>query len=110
MEIRDIAVALLMAAGVFFFALGTLGLWRFPDVYSKAHATTKCDTLGCGLILMGLVLRMGFTMASVKLFLIIGFIWVTNSTAAHAIGKAAYTRQYPLTPGTRSWNYRGKGE
>lgn len=110
MEILDIIVVFLMVSGVFFFAVGTLGLWRFPDVFSRAHASTKCDTLGCGLIMLGLVLRMGFSLSSVKLFLIVGFVWLTNATAAHVIGKAAFTRNYPMASGTRKWNYQGKGE
>jgi|SRR5690554_1784440 len=110
MDIRDILVLVLMAGGVFFFAIGTLGLWRFPDVFSRAHASTKCDTLGCGLILLGLVLRMGISRASLELALIIGFIWITNATAAHLIGKAAYRNDYPMTPGTFKWNFQDKGE
>lgn len=110
MDFLDYIVAFLLVAGVFFFSVGTLGLWRFPDVFSRAHASTKCDTLGCGLILLGLALRTGLTASTVKLILIIGFVWVTNATAAHVIGKAALYRGYPMTAGTRKWNYRGKGD
>jgi len=109
-DILDILIILLMVSGVFFFAVGTLGLWRFPDVYSRAHASTKCDTLGCGLILLGLILRMGFTLPSLKLVLIVGLVWLTNATAAHVIGKAAFNRDYPMVQGTYRWNYQGKGE
>lgn len=110
MGILDYLFGFLLIAGVFFFGVGTLGLWRFPDVFARAHASTKCDTLGCGLILLGLTLRMGISASTIKLILIVGFVWVTNATAAHVIGKAAFNRGYPMTEGTRRWNYRGKGE
>lgn len=104
------AIGVLMVLGVFFFAVGTIGLWRFPDVYSRAHATTKCDTLGAGLILIALALRLGFDAATLKLFVIVALVWITNATAAHVIGKSAYKSQYPMTGGTYKWNYHGKGE
>lgn len=105
----DVLVLVLMASGVFFFAVGTIGLWRFPDVFARAHATTKCDTLGAGLILLALALRLGFCQSSLKLMVIIVLVWVTNATAAHIIGRAAYRNQYPMVRGTRRWTYQGKG-
>jgi multicomponent Na+:H+ antiporter subunit G len=106
----DVAVMFLMLAGVFFFGVGTLGLWRFPDVFCRAHASTKCDTLGCGLVLLGLAVRTGFTLTSLKLALIVGFIWLTNATAAHVIGRTAFKGNYPKVAGTVKWNYSGRGE
>lgn len=107
---KDIVVVILMVAGTFFFAMGTLGLWRFPDVFSRAHASTKCDTLGCGLILLSMVVRSGFSLASLKMLLIIGFIWLTNATAAHVIGNTALKQGYSMLKETRTWIYRGRGE
>ena len=66
---------------------------RMPDAFSKMHATTKCDTLGAGLALLSLMVNHGFHIVSVKLILIITFIWLTNPTAAHIIAKAEYNRQ-----------------
>ena len=57
-------------------------------VLTRMHATTKCDTLGAGLIVVGVVLYLGFTLASLKALLILAFIWLTNPTAAHIIAKA----------------------
>jgi multicomponent Na+:H+ antiporter subunit G len=82
--------SLMIAAGLFFVIIGTIGLLRMPDLYTRMHATTKCDTLGAGLILMGLAVYQGVHWTSLKLLLIIWFVWTTNPTAAHAIGRAAY--------------------
>lgn len=44
----------LLSLGVFFFAAGSIGLIRFPDVFSRLHAVTKADTLGLGFLVLGL--------------------------------------------------------
>lgn len=86
--IRELLSFTLMVGGLFFFFVGTVGLIRLPDVLTRMHATTKCDTLGAGLIVLGVVLYLGFTFASLKALLILAFIWLTNPTAAHIIAKA----------------------
>jgi len=82
--------AVFLFAGLFFFAAGTLGLLRFPDVFTRMHATTKCDTLGAGLMLTGLMFFPGDIFLRLKLLLIIAFIWLTNPTAAHYIARGVY--------------------
>ncbi len=84
---------IMLLIGSFFFLVGTIGLIRMPDVYSKMHATTKCDTLGAGFIMAGLMLLTGFSGVTIKLLLIIVFIWLTNPTAAHIIAKANYRKK-----------------
>lgn len=93
MILNIVAIALLIG-GSFFFLVGTVGLIRLPDAFTRMHATTKCDTLGAGLILVSLMLYQGFNMISLKLFIILLFIWLTNPTAAHIIAKAAYNSQH----------------
>ncbi|NLC12299.1 MAG: monovalent cation/H(+) antiporter subunit G [Firmicutes bacterium] len=91
--------SLLIILGIFFFCVGVIGLLRFPDVYTRLHATTKCDTLGAGLVLLGLALQTNFFTA-IKLLLLIIFIWLTNPTGAHIIAKVAYLRNTPMTEGS----------
>ncbi len=90
--IQGIIVVLLTLGGAFFFLVGTLGLIRMPDVYCRMHATTKCDTLGAGLALLALMVYKGLSIVSLKLLLVIVFIWLTNPTAAHIISKAEYNK------------------
>jgi multicomponent Na+:H+ antiporter subunit G len=87
--ILDLGSIICLAGGLFFLFVGTLGLLRLPDVYCRLHATTKCDTLGAGLVLLSLLLQSGAAVA-VKLGIIILFILITNPTAAHVIARAAY--------------------
>ncbi|ROR72970.1 cation:proton antiporter [Bogoriella caseilytica] len=55
----DLATAVLVLAGAFFFTAGTAGLIRFPGVRNKLHALTKADNLGLGLVLAGVALHLG---------------------------------------------------
>ncbi len=75
--------------GLFFLAVATIGLLRLPDIYNRLHATTKCDTLGAGLVLLSLALQSELAVA-IRLALLIIFIVITNPTAAHVIARAAY--------------------
>jgi multicomponent Na+:H+ antiporter subunit G len=92
----NIISSVLIFFGVFFFAVGVIGLLRLPDVYTRLHATTKCDTLGAGLILLGLFLQ-GNIFIAIKLLLIIILLWIANPTAAHVIAKASYYSGIPMT-------------
>jgi multicomponent Na+:H+ antiporter subunit G len=92
----EIVAILFLFGGAFFFFVGTMGLIRMPDVFCRMHATTKCDTLGAGMILVGLMIFNGLSLISLKLLLILIFIWITNPTAAHIIAKAEYKKELLL--------------
>lgn len=69
---------------------GCLGLLRFPDVYTRLQASTKCVTLGtCG-IFFGVFLNYGFTAVGIKCLLVILFILLTSPVSAHALARGAY--------------------
>ena len=63
-----------------------------PNVFTRMHATTKCDTMGAGLVFAGLIMWQGVSFISANILLILIFVWLTNPTAAHAIAKTAYKR------------------
>lgn len=91
--IREFIVIALLVGSIFFFFVGTLGLIRMPDPFTRLHATTKCDTLGAGFAFLALIIHFGLNILSIKVLLILIFIWVTNPTAAHVISKAVYKRR-----------------
>jgi multicomponent Na+:H+ antiporter subunit G len=105
MLLLNIIIVLFLAAGIFFFAVGVIGLLRLPDVFCRMHATTKCDTLGAGLMLFALILYHGFSPDSIKLIFIIVFIWLTNPTAAHIIAKASYRNNVEMVEGSFDLDY-----
>jgi multicomponent Na+:H+ antiporter subunit G len=89
--ILDIASAVLLAAGSIFILIGTLGLVRLPDFYTRLHAAGITDTLGTELLLIAMMLQAGFSLITVKLILISLFIFFTSPTATHAVANAART-------------------
>ncbi len=91
--LKDIIILLLVISSCFFFLVGTTGLIRLPDVFSRMHATTKSDTLGAGLALTALIVHKGFDPVSLKLLVVLIFILITNPVASHIIAKAAYYNQ-----------------
>lgn len=78
--------------GLFFMVVGALGLLRFPDFYTRAHASGKCDTLGEGMMLVGFILYEGMTLISIKLLLLAIFIFISSPTAVHALVHVAHSR------------------
>ena len=86
----DAASWILLLAGSAFTIAGGVGVLRLPDVYTRAHAASLTDTLGAGLILIGLMLQGGFTLVTVKLALILAFIAFTSPTATHALIHTAH--------------------
>lgn len=89
----NILSMVLISFGLFFFFVGSIGVIRFPDALTRAHGAAKSDTLGAVLSLSGLMLQSGFSMTTLKLALVILFLWTANPTATHMIAKAIYFRK-----------------
>lgn len=88
----DAASWLCLAGGGFFCVVGAIGMLRMPDVYTRMHAVSVIETLGAGLILLGLMLQAGFTLVSVKLAIIGMLILFTSPAATNALAKAGMAR------------------
>ncbi len=86
----DIIGYILITVGILFNIFGCIGLVRFPDVYNRLQASTKCVTLGTILLLAGVALVSGSGPISAKAIICAVFILITSPTAAHAIAKGAY--------------------
>lgn len=99
----NILVSALLFAGVFFFAIGTIGILRFPDFYTRLHAAGKCDSLAVIVVLLAVALfnlqdfSFGNLLVSLKILAICVFISITSPTATHALTKAA------LVVGVKPW-------
>lgn len=95
--LSDYLSAALLLVGALFFLAGTLGLLRFPDVYTRLHALTKADNVGLGLIAAGLVVQAETWAAAGKLLLIWVLVLIAGASVAHLIAKGALKR------GIRLW-------
>jgi multicomponent Na+:H+ antiporter subunit G len=95
----------LFLAGGFFCIVGAIGLLRMPDFYTRVHAASVNDTLGAALILLGLALQAGWTLAAAKLLIIALLIFFTSPAATHALTNAALGRGLEplLSEGDPSW-------
>jgi multicomponent Na+:H+ antiporter subunit G len=89
-------------AAVFFSGVATLGVLRLPDAYSRAHATSKVDTLGSLFAFVAAGVVVESTESLVKLALVFVFVLVTNPTASHAVARSAYLR------GQEAWTREGE--
>ena len=81
---------LLLALGLLFMLGGTLGLIRLPDLYTRAHAASKCDSVGAGSLLLGLALIGGLQLADLKVLLLIALILISGPTTAHALARSGF--------------------
>jgi multicomponent Na+:H+ antiporter subunit G len=75
--------------GVAFDILGAIGLVRFPDVYNRLQASTKCVTLGTFGIMIGIFLLKGFSAMGIKALIAGVFLLLTSPVAAHALMKGS---------------------
>ena len=89
MSITNGLTIILLVAGATFFLAGTIGLLRFPDVYTRLHALTKADNLGLGLLLAGLSLQAESWMGVAKLVLIWLLVLLASSSVAHLVARTA---------------------
>jgi multicomponent Na+:H+ antiporter subunit G len=94
--ILDILSWACILAGAFFGVTGAVGLFRFPEFYSRMHAASITDTMTAGLIIFGLVLQAESGMMVIKLILVLFILAYTSPTAAHALAKTA--RQVNVKP------------
>ncbi len=85
----DIASWACIIGGGIFCLIGGIGLIRLPDMYTRMHGASLIDTMGVGLILIGLMFQAGFTLITAKLLLILAFIFFTSPTSTHALARAA---------------------
>lgn len=80
----------IIAVGTLFNVFGCIGLVRFPDVYNRLQASTKCVTMGTSLIVLGSVIALGSLPGVIKGLICIAFILITSPTGAHALARAAH--------------------
>jgi multicomponent Na+:H+ antiporter subunit G len=92
MPVVDLLSWICLLAGGAFSVIGAVGLIRMPSLFTRMHAASVTDTLGAGLILLGLVVQAGFTLVAVKLALLGLLIVFVSPTATHALAKAALAR------------------
>ena len=86
MKIR-LFVAAFLLFGLAIFAIEMIGVFRFKYVLNRMHAAAMGDTLGIGVSLTGLILLSGLNFTSLKMALIMVFLWLASPVSSHLISR-----------------------
>ena len=89
-----------LVGGGIFVVLGSVGMLRFPDFWSRLHAASVTDSAGMILLIVGMCLQSGFNLITVKLIIIGIFLFITGPTATHAVANAAWVSNLRPDPKT----------
>jgi len=79
----------LLSLGGISVLIGGIGALRMPDLYTRMHAASVTDSLGAILVLSGIMLQAGLTLATIKLVAILFFLLITSPTSSNALASAA---------------------
>lgn len=80
---------LFISTGLFFMIVGTVGILRMPDIYTRLHAAGMTDTMGAGFLILGMCLQAGLTLVLVRLVIVYAFLMFTSPISTHALARAA---------------------
>ena len=88
--LADILSWAFLIGGSIFALAGGIGVMRFPDVYTRNHAAGITDTMGTFMILVGLMFQAGPNLVTVKLAIMLIFLFFTSPTSSFALAHTAY--------------------
>ncbi len=106
----NLITQILLLLGSISMLLAAVGLLRFPDFFTRAHAGTKAASLGAGLILIAAVIPVDNADIAVRVWLTIFFVFLTVPVAGHLLGRSAYLRGLKQWPGENFDEWQGKDE
>ena len=94
--VNDIIGIVFIVMGLVAFTISMIGVFRFRYVLNRMHAAAIGDTLGIGLCLLGLMIFTGFNLTSVKILLVILFLWFASPVSSHLIARFEVTTNEKL--------------
>ena len=106
MNLLEAIQLLLITVGAGFFLVGSVGLLRFPDVFTRIHALTKADNLGLGLIILGLLPGAESLAAAGKMLLIWLLALIASASSGYPVARAA--RRRGMTPWSKQMEIQEK--
>ncbi|MFC2095997.1 monovalent cation/H(+) antiporter subunit G [Candidatus Bipolaricaulota bacterium] len=89
-----IAAVIVMGLGVCFVFIGSVGILRFRDIYSRLQASGVSDNAGLGLVLIGLILHSGWDRHDVTLLLLLLLMLITNPIVTHSVARSAFVQRH----------------
>lgn len=100
-DIQQILAMILIVIGMLFCLTTVIGYYRFPDFYSRCHASGLSETLALMFVCLGVAVYSGFNMVTVKVIVLFFAVCVCNPIGSHAIVRAAYAAGHPMAGGDR---------
>ncbi len=91
--IRFLVAALFILGGLFIAVSAAIGVFKFKECLTRMHSAAMGDTLALGLVLTGLIFLFGISFLSLKLILIIVFLWLASPVSSHLIAQMTYERK-----------------
>jgi multicomponent Na+:H+ antiporter subunit G len=102
MSLADLATVILTGVGLFFFIAGTVGLLRFPDVFSRLHGLAKADNPGLGLIVLGLIPQTDSVITAVQLLLIWLLVMAASAASSYLVANQAASSGRKTSEGSQA--------
>ena len=99
-QVLDTVGVAFVGVGLLFIIIGSVGIVRLPDFFSRTHAASKVDTVGVVIVSLGIACIEGFSIVGLKVLLIGLFVTLTNPVSSHALARAAF--RSGLKPWSRS--------
>jgi multicomponent Na+:H+ antiporter subunit G len=93
---RELISGIIIFIGIAFIALGIIGIYRFNNFYSRALVASKVDTVGYITIIIGVMIRHGFSYFTMKVFFILLITLIINPLITHSIVRSAFISGYKL--------------
>lgn len=93
---RDLISGIIIFIGISFIGLGIIGIYRFNNFYSRALVASKVDTVGYITIIIGVMIRHGFSYFTMKVFFILLITIIINPLITHSVVRSAFISGYKL--------------
>ena len=88
---RYIIAGILLLIGISIVCIATFGIFKFKYVLNRMHAAAMCDTLALMICLLGVSVLYGISYITLKLILIIIFLWLASPVSSHLIARLEVT-------------------
>ena len=107
-DVLYVVGTVIVAIGVVFMVFGVIALFRFKNFYPRILAASKIDTVGVITVVIGMILRHGFSPFSAKIFLLGVIMLIFNPLVAHVLARSAYLSGYKLDEENHDTTKEGK--
>lgn len=85
--IRFLLGTAFLICGIIIFGIELFGVFKFKYVLNRMHSAAMGDTLGIALSMIGLIILCGLNFTSLKMMLVVIFLWFASPVASHTLAR-----------------------